>query len=83
MGLVCKSETIFIKNKSNVLLCNTATLNIQMHTHACMFMLSFMCLFFEVAIREQKPHFIHSRSAGNTKHTHYTHTSAGLLDMRL
>jgi len=62
-----------IKNKSCY-----ATLNLQMHTHTHA---AFMCLFFEVATGEQKPQFIHSRSAGNTKHTLYIHTSAGLLDM--
>jgi len=67
---------LYYNDQKQVLLCNAKLADAHTHTHA-----AFMCLFFEVATGEQKPQFIHSRSAGNTKHTLYIHTSAGLLDM--
>lgn len=84
MILVCKYwiTTQCKPQKVNALAmqhCNTKHAQSHTHAHTCTFTFAFMCLFFEVATREQKPHFIHSRPAGNTKHTHthtlYTHLS--------
>lgn len=84
MGLSCKYwKRRLCPSKTSQISCY-ATLEhyTKMHTHAYMFTSAFMCLFFEVAIREQKPHFIHSRSAGDTKHAHLSRATGHWICQR-